>query len=141
MKLIIRIVGGVLLLLGVVLTVVGAVDFFSAFGKREIPKLFWLMMLGLPLIGIGAGFSFFGFSGAIQSYAAKESVPAVKPLVSAASDALQNKAISCPHCQTENDGDDKFCKACGKPLVKICDACGKPQDADAKFCGDCGKEL
>ena len=140
-RLIIRIIGVLILLTGITFTIIGAVSFFKSFKNIEAPDHFWCLMLGLPLMGIGSGLTLFGFSGNIQTYAAKEAAPAVTLFTVAAKDGLSPAPKVCAHCQTSNATDDKFCKSCGKPLAKVCPACNNVQDADAKFCADCGKEL
>ena len=52
-----------------------------------------------------------------------------------------NDDIRCPSCGALIDKDSKFCKSCGKPLVKICRYCGAENDYDSKFCKDCGKNI
>jgi len=49
--------------------------------------------------------------------------------------------MNCPHCQTLNPGEAKFCMNCGKPLNIACSQCGKENPPQAKFCIDCGYEL
>ena len=49
--------------------------------------------------------------------------------------------MNCPHCQTLNPVEAKFCMNCGKSLNIACSQCGKENSPQAKFCIDCGYEL
>lgn len=63
--------------------------------------------------------------------------------------------MDCLYCRTGNRSDAKFCKGCGKALVRnevfpaigsteqtlICNACGMPNKPMAKFCFSCGAGL
>ena len=50
--------------------------------------------------------------------------------------------MKCPHCETSNQANRKFCRACGKVLRKsvTCGSCGKSISADSHFCRYCGEE-
>lgn len=50
----------------------------------------------------------------------------------------------CGHCNTSNDADARYCKACGTPMSKplpTCSECGTVGEADARFCKQCGHAL
>ena len=49
--------------------------------------------------------------------------------------------MNCPHCQTQNPSEAKFCMNCGKSLNITCSGCGKENPPQAKFCIHCGDEL
>ena len=58
--------------------VIGAIDFFSAFGTPfKQPTLFWCWMVGIPLAGIGGMCVRAGFLGAASKYVADEVTPTV----------------------------------------------------------------
>ena len=46
--------------LGVVLTVIGMISYVSSLSSLEPPSYLWGIMVGLPLLGIGASFTRFG---------------------------------------------------------------------------------
>jgi TRAP-type C4-dicarboxylate transport system permease small subunit len=48
-----RVVGPVIALTGLVFLIVGAVDFFGAFGGHGAPTLFWCMFVGILLLPVG----------------------------------------------------------------------------------------
>ncbi len=49
--------------------------------------------------------------------------------------------MNCPHCQTQNPDEAKFCMNCGKSMNIACSQCGKENLPQAKFCINCGHEL
>lgn len=58
-KRILKIVGIILLLIGLALTAFGLYSFFSALSAKTSPKYFWCAGLGLPVLGLGFGFTLF----------------------------------------------------------------------------------
>ena len=75
---VLRLVGPIVLGVGVILMIVGLGSFFSSFGTFEPPRYFWCCFLGMPLIMIGLVMSQFGFMGAITRYQAGEVAPVGK---------------------------------------------------------------
>ena len=150
-----KIVGFCLLFVGAACTLVGFVNFFMTIASGGgIPTLFFLLFIGLPCIGIGAGLLAFAFRREILRYTKNESVPvineagkeispAVKDIASAVKDGLEEKKATtvCPACKKANDIDSKFCKYCGAPLTKNCPHCGNKIDGDSAFCSECGKKI
>jgi len=53
----------------------------------------------------------------------------------------------CSKCNTSNQENDKFCGACGTPLIaekavkSFCGQCGTKNTHNLKFCGECGYKL
>jgi hypothetical protein len=84
-----RIVGPILLTIGIIFMIVGAVDFFSAFGSFEGPKLFWCFFVGMPLLFLGGVLSMFGFMGAVARYVAGEHVPVATDAMSDLAEGTQ----------------------------------------------------
>ena len=145
-----KIVGFIMVAAGLALAIAGFVDFFKAMSNPEkgIPKLFFLAFIGLPMLGIGAGLLTFAFRREIATYSKNESVPVINEASSEIAPAIQNvvkaakteSGVRC-ECGALNDADAKFCKACGKPLVKTCDNCGENNSADSAYCNNCGNKL
>lgn len=66
-------------------------------------------------------------------------------------------SVRCPHCQTENLDNGRFCNECGAPLQHVavgaterlpdapseraCAACGTVNPEQAVFCVNCGRSL
>ena len=158
-----RIVGGILLGVGVVCALVGFIDFALTFvnasnGGARFPSLFFLAMIGIPMIGLGAGLLVFSYKKEIGRYIKNESVPvineaaeelkpAVKSVVSAVREGIKGdadedkKEFVCPHCGKVNLDDGAFCSFCGKPMQKTCPICGAKQSGENVYCGKCGTRL
>jgi serine/threonine protein kinase/tetratricopeptide (TPR) repeat protein/ribosomal protein L40E len=51
--------------------------------------------------------------------------------------------MKCPHCQTENSENAKFCRKCGQAFASelICGRCGYKNLLDSEFCEQCGQSL
>lgn len=160
-----RVVGPLLIAVGGILVLLGFIDFFSSFGSMEPPRLFWMLFLGLPLVGVGGALTKFGYLGVAAGYVAGEVAPVVKDTANYLAEGTEEAASSvaravgrgvaealgqertdgktCPHCRAANDADADYCASCGKGLTKSqpCPACGHLSYPDARFCDECGKEL
>lgn len=140
-----RIGGWVALGLGVVLTGIAFIGFFSAFGSFGgqpsfgPPPNFWMGFVGVPLIGVGSFMLKAGYLGAATRYVSGEVAPPLR-------DALGQLGIGagqlqCSACGGRNAADARFCDDCGAALRRTCAACNADNAADAKFCDDCGAAL
>jgi RNA polymerase subunit RPABC4/transcription elongation factor Spt4 len=162
---ILRVIGPLMVVIGLIFLVVGMVSFFASFGGHGSPRLFWCCFVGLPLIWLGSVLSGVGFLGAAARYMAGESAPVakdtfnymadgtkegVKTVATAVSEGLASGGgigkpvqLRCHKCNQLNDADSKFCKECGTSLLKskACPACNELNDPDAKFCDNCGRAL
>jgi len=138
-KQVLRFVGPVILGIGVILMIVGGVDFFSAFGTDRLPGLFWCFFLAIPTLGLGFVLSMGGFMGRLLRYQVSQVAPVQKdyvhymsreiaPDVETAAEALgaglargfkrgrEHSApalVPCPACHAENDPSAHFCNQCG----------------------------
>ena len=145
-----KIVGIILAACGLVCSIIGFVDFFAAFGGEGMPKLFFMLFIGLPLFAIGTVLLVFGYRRELMRYGKNEAMPVIneageqiKPFVKSVASAAKESGekVVCAQCGAENDGDAEFCKSCGKPMKKVCPDCKKGNDGDASFCDGCGKKL
>lgn len=148
-KIMLRIIGAVLLIAGVVCAICGFADMAKAFDEGRMPKI-WLMFIGFPAIAIGTFLLIVSFQRAINRYVKNENVPVINEMGKEIAPALSSVAgaingavngTACPECGAVNDKDALFCKSCGKPLSLKCEECGTVNEADAKFCNNCGKPL
>jgi len=73
-----RVVGPVILLIGLSFIAVGMVSFFSAFGSFGPPKYFWCAFVGMPIAFVGLVLCKFAFMGKVARYAAGEMAPVGK---------------------------------------------------------------
>jgi len=160
-----RVVGPLLVVVGLIFTILGVASFFSSFGSFEPPKQFWCAFVGLPLLGVGSWICKFAFLGTVSRYVAGEVAPvgkdvvnylaegakgAVRDVAAAVGEGLrsggsvaESPAVRCRECNAENDASARFCKACGAsiPKAKTCEECGEANDPDARFCDNCGEKL
>jgi hypothetical protein len=111
-----RIGGAIIAVIGLILTIAGFVSFFRAFGSTSAspPEHFWLLFIGIPLLGIGLMMLIAGFLGATTRYVAGEVAPTAK-------DALGYVGVGprqaiCPFCGQPNPAGSGICVRCGKPV-------------------------
>jgi hypothetical protein len=162
---ILRMVGPAVIIVGLIITAIGIVSFFSSFGSFEPPHYFWCAFVGLPLVALGGGICRFAFMGAVSRYMANEVAPvgkdvvnymaqgtkgAVRDVAAAVGDGLRAGApsrdvrvVRCHKCNADNEAPANFCKGCGAPLAKTkpCVSCGELNDPDSRFCDHCGKAV
>lgn len=130
-----RTLGPILAGIGLLLSIVGMVDFFSSFGSFEPPHYFWCVILGLPVLFLGIVMCQVAFLGTVARYVSAEAAPVqkdtfnylaegtkagVKTVAQAVGEGLAaaNGVVHCPKCNQGNDADAKFCKDCGASLVR-----------------------
>lgn len=160
-----RVLGPIILGLGLLLIVIGAVSFFASFGSMEPPKYFWCPFLGIPLLFVGAVMTSYGFLGKVMRYQAQEMAPVakdtfnymaegtkegIKTVAGAVGQGLAEGGLGlggggktkvrCHKCNALAEPEAKFCSACGEALGKSkpCPQCSEVNDPDAKFCDNCG---
>jgi hypothetical protein len=162
---ILKSIGPAIAAIGVLLTVVGLISFFSSFGGFEPPRYFWCAIIGLPLLGVGVGITKFAYLGTITRYMAGEVAPVGKDvtnyMVSGTKDSIRDMAtaagegfssaqaggaslrVRCHKCNAENNVAANFCDHCGAPLAKSkkCEKCGELNDPDARYCDHCGSAV
>lgn len=164
---VLRIVGPILLAIGILFIIVALVDFFSVMASHSMgrhPTKFWGFFVGMPLMFIGVVMTQWGYMGRIARYFSQEITPVgtdtfnyaarhardgVRDLAGAIGDGLRGATgtgqvrIRCHKCNHENDADAKFCSACGSAISKSidCPDCRELNDPDARFCDNCGRAL
>jgi RNA polymerase subunit RPABC4/transcription elongation factor Spt4 len=159
-----RVAGPVIAATGLVLMIVGLVNFFMAFGGMEPPRLFWCAFVGIPLLGVGGILTSYAFLGRFMRYVAGETAPVGKDtfnyLAEGTREGVQAVAgaigqglreshpggatapmVRCHKCNALLAADARFCSQCGQALGKTrpCPACGELNDPDARFCDNCGR--
>lgn len=141
-KRVLRLVGPVILGIGVILMIVGGVDFFSAFGTGSPPSRFWCFFLAIPSLWLGAVLSMGGFMGRMLRYQVSQVVPVQKdyvhymaretaPDVETAAEAMgaglargfsrgqghsAPSLAHCPACHAQNESSAHFCNQCGAAI-------------------------
>ena len=136
-----RILGVLLVGVGVIFMAVAAVDFFSGFNDFDAgpPTKFWMFFVGIPLLAVGGWCVQAGFMGAAARYTAGELAPPVRDTMDYV--GIGKGGVACAQCGARNDHTAKFCDDCGAALGKACSSCGKANSGDARFCADCGVAL
>ena len=159
---VLRVVGPIVLGIGVLLTVVAFVSFFAAFGGSGPPKYFWCGFIGLPMMALGGVMTKLGYIGKITRYMSGEISPVakdtinyvgtesregIKAVASAIGEGLRGTGagaagtkVRCHKCNELLEENAKFCSNCGAAIVKNkeCPGCRELNDPDAKFCDNCG---
>jgi hypothetical protein len=160
-----RALGGALLVVGSITSIVGLVRFLALFGTTPSdpdaanPALAVLMFGGGGMIAMtGFKLLFLGFAGRILRYGVAEALPpsldaarATLPVAREVArevggglrEGLAGAADRPPRhsCGAENDADARFCKGCGAALAADpapCPHCGAPVAATARSCDACG---
>lgn len=146
-----KIIGFLTLIPGIILTILGFVSFFIAFGSNEMPTFFFLSFIGLPLCGVGSTCLTFGYRKEVTTYIKNEGVPVVKELYNDVKPEFEDMVntfkgkktdeIICPKCGNSNEPTSKFCNECGTPLTRTCPICNSIISNDSKFCPNCGSKL
>ena len=147
--------------LGVILTGIGLFSYFASRSKFQIPNHLWCVMVGVPLIGIGASLTNLGHHEEILRELEEEVSPAaLAPLIEAKrrgtearphlpesglstatnGDLPEESAIVlCGRCEASNPADARFCNQCGTSLLtQKCPECGAMLTPVARFCNQCG---
>jgi hypothetical protein len=135
---VLRLVGPLVALVGLVLTAIGIGSFVSAFGSSAFPRYFWCAIIGLPLLGLGGMITQFAFLGAIFRYQARELTPVardtfddlaqgtqqgVRTIARAVSQGIaegsagSGSQVTCRSCRAANARDARFCMKCGAALA------------------------
>lgn len=117
-----RVLGALLLVVGVVTCVWG---FASFIGAEDFPGASTVVafMGGFLLAAVGLMFLQWGFLGAAARYGAGETMPVVKDSAEYLSDGEGVLGIGrsagpfCSRCGVRNDGGARFCDACGAQLA------------------------
>jgi hypothetical protein len=128
-----RVVGVVLLVVALGLLATGLQDFFSTSDSLEGPHKFWMIFVGILMLGPAGWCLQAGFMGAATRYAAGETMPVVKDSASYLSDGRGILGVGrtastepaadtvpgtyCSHCGTHHDDGAKFCDNCGAALA------------------------
>jgi hypothetical protein len=139
-RLVLRVIGPLLILLGVGCIFVAVLDIFGTMNRMGTPgppKKFFLFFLGAPTFFLGLIVSKFAYLGAAARYMAQEILPVSKDGINYIAEGTQKgvstitrslgaglaegmgtvgpdgePGIRCHKCNMTNDGDSKFCNGC-----------------------------
>jgi len=158
-----RVVGPLVLLVGIIFMIVGVGNFFASFGTFEPPRHFWCVFVGLPFLAVGGVICKFAFMGSVTRYIANEMTPVGKDVINYMADGTQDSVrkiaaaagqglqetppavpmVHCPKCHADNEASANFCQVCGSALLHVltCGKCGEHNKPEARFCKHCGQSL
>lgn len=163
-----RIIGFILLFIGLGCVIAGMTSFFLAFNSRgfgDFPDLFFLNFIGFPFLAGGGVCLTLGFQRKMNNYIVSQNAPVAKDaanyMLDGTSDAIAKTASkvasemnlnnnggvegvttnTCARCGFANPVGAKFCSKCGATLTKKCPYCGAENDDGAKYCNNCGKNI
>jgi ribosomal protein L40E len=132
-----RVLGGIVVALGLVLTVIGSVSLFSSWRTIGSSHYYWAAFLGLPLIAVGSAFTHSESLGVHDVNLSGEMTPVATNL-----GTRDDFAVPCARCQATNPTHANFCNQCGTSLSDpTCLGCGARITRNARFCTQCGKSL
>lgn len=79
---------------------------------------------------------------AVSGGAARERAANDSDEISQAVEEIETLSDTCPHCQTKNELDARFCRSCSGPLQAwTCEECEAENTRDSKFCVSCRAPL
>lgn len=151
---ILRIVGPMILIVGILLTLIGVGGFFSTFikgftagpgammedGFGDGIKLFFLAFIGIPMMGIGGAITKFAFMGAVVRYAASEIAPVGKDTANYMIDGTKGAIGDLAQSVGAGIAAGMSGEKAGGDTVD-CPGCSQACDSGARFCSDCGTAI
>ena len=149
---ILRIIGPLVLIAGILLTVVGIGGFFlgmitafdqgpSSGGPPNEFKLFFLAFIGIPLMGIGGAITKFAFMGAVARYAASEIAPVGKDTANYMIDGTKDAVGGLAQSVGAGLAAGMAGSATTDTETIDCPGCGEACDSGARFCSQCGTAI
>lgn len=138
-KTVMRVFGLLLSVIGLALTVSGAIL------VRDGSPLWYIMFVGIPIIIVGVFLFVFSFQREVVRYVISEQFNEFASLDNTGSRETTSvcnvkASITCT-CGEVNSADSYFCKKCGKSLRRTCENCGASVPADSVYCNKCGAEI
>src|SRR4051795_12503973 len=128
-----RVVGLLLLVVALGLLAVGLQNLFSTGDSFDGPDKFWMVFVGVLLLGPAGWCLQAGFVGVASRYVAGETTPVLKDSAAYLSDGEGILGVgrtvddarapsaatgpSCSRCGTRNDAAASFCDSCGAALA------------------------
>ena len=141
-----RVAGVVLLLVAIGFLAVGLQDLFATGSSFDGPHKFWMIFVGILLLGPAGWCLQAGFLGAASRYVAGETTPVLKDSAAYLTDGRGFLGVG----RTVDDADPapSAPSAPSAPPATpssatgpYCSRCGTRNDADASFCDSCGAAL
>ena len=76
-KFILKIIGPIVIAAGLACVAAGIADMVISTNEGDMPQLFWLMIIGLPALGIGGMITAAAFRRELTTYIKNETVPVI----------------------------------------------------------------
>lgn len=128
-----RVVGIVLLVGALGFLAVGLQDLFSSADSLDGPHRFWMIFVGVLMLGPAGWCLQAGFMGVASRYVAGETTPVIKDSAAYLTDGQGFLGVG----RTVDHAGPPPSAATGP----YCSSCGTRNDADASFCDSCGAAL
>lgn len=148
-KKVLRIIGGILLGVGIILIIIGSITFigfgflfrsstspesaFKGFGTVALGMI--ASFIGFVMAGAGAFMLYLSFLGSVAKFYADETKPAVRTMGEGAGEGLATGIRNGGGIETRSSRKRK-------DVVKVkCRGCGYLDTEDATYCSKCGEKL
>ncbi|MCD4823452.1 MAG: zinc ribbon domain-containing protein [Phycisphaerae bacterium] len=147
---ILRVIGPVVLGVGLLFAIVGIGSFFSSIASFfsssgsssdsfDSPlRYFWCAFIGIPLIGVGGAICKFAFMGAVTRYMANEVTPVGKDVVNYMADGTKEAVRDISSAIGEGLASSNIDR---EVQVIRCHKCNENNEDTANFCKSCGASL
>lgn len=153
---VLRILGPILVLVGLIFIIVGVSSFFGAFNSSlptpghsfgndfgqttasRGPSNFWCAFVGAPILFVGIVMCKFAFLGSVMRYAANEVAPVGSDVVNYMATNTRGAVKTVASAIGEGLAQGGTPQATG---TQRCHKCNEDNAADAKFCKECGETL
>jgi len=158
-KVIFKVLGIFLIIIGAIILIVGVVSFFRPFFSHSVGsfvnpfRYLWIILIGLIITASGIVSLMYAYMGKATHYTNTKIIPVVKETTNSFIDETNtgiNNLIDkfkgkkykvCPNCHQKCDINVKFCGSCGSKLTNTCSKCRSENDLDTSFCISCGNKL
>lgn len=136
-----RVLGPLLVIVGVIFIAVGMVSFFSAMGSLSggPPQYFWCCFVGAPLFALGMALSQFGYLGWFTRYVAGETAPVQKDTFNYLARGVQPGVTDLVRAVRDGFKDESPENPAAEK--KYCPNCGQVAALPANFCSGCGQKF
>ena len=126
-----RVLGVVLVLVGLALVGTALADFFASFSSlgEGMPTKFWMAFVGWPVLAVGIWAVMAGFMGTASRYVAGETLPVVKDGLGYLTQGHGLGGIGRVADATPTDR---------ATAARYCTECGAALSGTARFCSGCG---
>jgi hypothetical protein len=127
--------------LGVVMSVLGMFSFFSSLRTFEPPTYLWGVMVGLPLLGVGASLAKFGRDTEILRELAEEVAPVANDAFNTTEGVTRKGVPILAQTMDRGLAPSRNGDSLSESAMMLCNRCHAANSVDARFCNQCGTSL